>query len=183
MSIKWVELEPKRWYYILHPRLTAVIASCAEGICSAMAASWITPVSRDPPYLAVAIAPQRFTYSLIEKSRSFSVNILPFTRVRELHYLGTVSAREEPRKLELSKLTWSRGRALDVPICLDSLAIAECTVEFAKLFGDHVLVVGHIKSAYVREDVKLCDPKEYRVVLHLGGSRYTKPSEEFIEIA
>ncbi len=147
-----------------------------------MAASWITPVSRTPPYLAVAIAESRFTYTLLKESREFTVNILDATHSREVHMAGTISGRDYPDKLERIGLKWGKARRVSAPVCLDSLAVAECALEGLHPYGDHVLVVGRILEAYVREGVELVDPKSYQPLLHCGGNKYTAPSEKVVEV-
>lgn len=39
--------------------------------------AWNVPVSKEPALVAVAIAPERFIYELIEKSKEFAINIEP----------------------------------------------------------------------------------------------------------
>ena len=73
----WRRISSREWPYILHPRPVAIVASRFKNKLSAMAASWVMPVSREPPIVAAAIAKTRFTYELIVKSKEFSLNILP----------------------------------------------------------------------------------------------------------
>jgi len=37
--------------------------------------AWNVPVSKEPALVAVAIAPERFIYELIEKSKEFAINL------------------------------------------------------------------------------------------------------------
>ncbi len=147
-----------------------------------MAASWIMPVSRSPPMLAVAIAEDRYTYSLIRESGQFSVMILPWSKVKELHFLGTVSAYEDPQKLEKSGLSWVEGKRLRVPVCLEALAVAECIVENDVPSGDHRTIIGRIVEMYAKPGIELGNPSTYEVPLHVGGSLYTKPEATTIRV-
>ncbi len=179
---QWIAIEVDKWYRMLHPRPAVLIGSCSDNRCSVMAASWITPVSKSPPMLAVAIAEDRYTYGLIRESGQFSVMILPWSKVRELHFLGSVSAYDDPQKLEKSGLSWVEGKRLRVPVCLEAIAVAECLVENDVPSGDHRTVIGRVVELYAKPGVSLGDPRSYEVPLHVGGSLYTKPEANVIRI-
>jgi len=171
---QWIPIDISTWHYMMHPRPVFVVGSCSDNRCSAMAASWATPVSRSPPMLAVAIAEERYTYSLIRESSQFSVLVLPWEKLRALHLLGVVSTYEDPQKLEKSGLSWVEGRRLRVPVCLEALAVAECIVENDIPAGDHRLILGRVVEAYAKPGVRLGDPTVYDVPLHVGGSLYAR---------
>ena len=75
-----------------------------------MPASWVMPVSRKPPIVAVAIARTRYTYSLIAMYKEFALCILGIDRAREIHAMGSVSGRDVRDKISYAGLTKARGR-------------------------------------------------------------------------
>ena len=161
------------WYYMLHPRIVAVIASSFNSRTSAMPASWITPVSVTPPLLAVAVSKKRFTYGLIISSHEFSVNIVPKRYIKQIHFLGTVSGRDYKDKIKVSGLTSGKAKKISSPIILESIAIAECKLLKKIETGDHDTLIGEVVDYYSRLEYKsyLKD-----VLLHLGKNEYTTPS-------
>ncbi len=173
----WKKISFKEWPYILHPRPVAIIASGYSGRVSAMPASWITPVSRNPPVVAVAISKKRFTYELIIKSHEFSVNILPKEFMEKIHYLGCVSGREEPNKIAKTKLTVVKGRRINSPIILESLAIAECFLWKNIEAGDHNIIVGRIVETYAKQEFNVFNEEIFeKILLHVGRNIYTHPT-------
>ncbi len=179
---RWMPVDIAAWYRMLHPRPVFIVGSCSDRRCSAMAASWVTPVSRSPPMLAVAIAEERYTYSLIRESGQFSVIALPWEKLREAHFLGTVSAYDDPQKLEKSGLSWVEGRRLRVPVCLEALAVAECIVENDVPAGDHRLVLGRVVEIYAKPGLRLGDPVVYDDPLRAGGSLYARVEKSVVRV-
>ena len=176
--MEWKKISFEEWPYILHPRPVAIIASEYDGKVSAMPASWIMPVSRDPPVVAMAISKKRFTYELIIKSREFSVNILSRDLLDKIHYLGCVSGRDEPNKIARAGLTVVKGRKISSPIILKSLAVAECILWNNIEAGDHNIVVGKIVETYAKPEFNVFDEKVFnKVPLHVGRNVYTYPVE------
>ncbi|MCI4435755.1 MAG: flavin reductase family protein [Ignisphaera sp.] len=176
------EISADEWPYILHPRPVAVVVSGSWDDYSAMPASWVMPVSRKPPIVAVAIARTRYTYSLIARYKEFALCILGIDRAREIHAMGSVSGRDVRDKISYAGLTKARGKKVSCPIIAESLAVAECTLVNDIEAGDHNLVLGRVLTAYIREGIKLLDPNTYTIALHIGRNRYTKPGAEVIEV-
>ena len=176
LLLNWKKISFREWPYMLHPRPVAIIASSYNGKVSAMPASWIMPVSRDPPVVAVAISKKRFTYELIAGSREFSVNILPKDFLDKIHYLGCVSGREEPDKIAKAGLTIAKGRKIGSPVILESLAIAECTLWKNIEAGDHNIVVGRIVEIYAKPEFDIFNEEVFeKTSLHVGRNVYTYP--------
>ncbi len=177
----WCGISKRLTPYLLHPRPAILIGSCSRGECSALVAAWVTPVSRDPPYIAVAIAPTRYTYSLLKDSGKFSVIVLPWDKLRNLHYLGTVSGREVKDKLSRSGLKWSISD-FGVPVCEEALAYAECSLSKDVPCGDHQLVVGEVVNLFVKEGIDIGSPPKYDVPLHVRGAKYVRLSNEVVTL-
>jgi len=172
----WKKISFREWPYILHPRPVVIIASEYNGKVSAMPASWTMPVSRESPVIAVAISKKRFTYELIIKSHEFSVNILSRDLLGKIHYLGCVSGRDEPDKIAKAGLTITKGRKINSPIVLESLAVAECTLWKNIEAGDHNIVVGRVAEAYAKPEFDIFSEKIFeKTPLHVGRNVYTYP--------
>ncbi|RLG51036.1 MAG: flavin reductase family protein, partial [Thermoproteota archaeon] len=60
------------FYRLLHPSLTVLLVSKSSEKVNVMACSWCTPVSEDPPLIAVAVSKESLTNQLIRESREFT---------------------------------------------------------------------------------------------------------------
>jgi flavin reductase (DIM6/NTAB) family NADH-FMN oxidoreductase RutF len=75
------------------------------------------------PTFAVLVRPSRFTYQLMEKATTFSVNVPDETLADAVKLCGTKSGRDID-KVSAAGLTVAPGETLDVP------TIEECTVHY-----------------------------------------------------
>jgi len=178
--MSFVPMDLDTWVYILHPRPVAIVISGTWERYSAMPASWIMPVSRRPPIVAIAIARTRYTYELIKEFREFALCILPSSLYREVNFLGSVSGREVRDKIAVAKLTKIPAKRVSAPVIGESLAVAECELINDIEAGDHNIVLGKVLELYKRADVVIPDPHSYRVLLHVRGSLYGEPSEKVL---
>lgn len=181
-ELDFLECDVSTWNYILHPRPVAIVISGSWDEYSAMAASWVMPVSRRPPIVAIAIARSRYTYELILKYREFSLCILDSKHAVQVHKLGTVSGRNIKDKISYVGLTKAKSSKIRAPIVRESLAVAECILRDSVEAGDHDIVIGNVISTYIRRGLEIQNPKSYKPLLHVGGNRYTYPSDELIEV-
>ncbi len=165
----------KRWYYILYPMRAYVVTSSHGGKIGAMTAAWVMPTSIDPPMLVVAIAPRRYTYTLIRMSGEFAVNVFEYKYMREVYYLGSVSGWDEPKKVEKSGLHLKPGRSVGAPVFEEAHAVAECKVENIVPAGDHDLVVGRVVDYYYKPPLGEGRPdvSRFKALIHVGGSHFT----------
>ena len=177
----WYSINIKnKWYYVLYPRPVIVISASADGHESAMAASWCSPISRNPPLVMVSIAPTRYTYELIRKSNEFAINVLDYRYYKEVNFLGTVSGRDYSNKIERAKLHKTRAKKIKAPVISESTAVLECKLHKEIPMGDHVLVVGMVIEAYAKEPLrKIPNIKKYHTLLQLAGDIYTTTITEY----
>ena len=174
----WMEIDFENWVYVLHPRPVAIIAAKYKDKLSAMPASWVTPVSRRPPILAVAISKKRYTYHLIAGSREFTVNILPITYLKNIQFLGTVSGRDYKNKIMSAGLTMGHAKKVSAPIINESTVVIECILKKDIESGDHNIITGEILEIYAKSD-PLTEDYITSVPLHIRKSIYTVASKEF----
>ncbi|MEM1873391.1 MAG: flavin reductase family protein [Acidilobaceae archaeon] len=169
----------RNWVYLLHPRPAFVVVSGSWDDYSAMAASWLTPISRDPPLLGVAISPKRYTYEKIVSTREFAVCVLPWSLVDKLNFLGWTTGREVKDKIAASGLTKAKARVIGAPIIAESVAVIEAKLHSdIELGGDHRLVVGLVEASYVQRGVSPHDLQRYDIPLHIWRSSYVRVSNE-----
>ena len=105
-----------------------------------MTAAWATQVSFKPALVAVAIAPQRYTYSLIKETGMFCLNALPQEAIQTAKHFGFKSGRKVD-KFDGVPHTYAKNGS---PVLKDAFAYLECKVEDEFEAGDHTVFVGSI---------------------------------------
>ena len=172
-SQSFSEIPCEKAYRLLHPRLVSLIVVSGMGRTNVMPVAWTMPVSVEPPLLAIAVSPKRFTYELLRKSGDFTLNVVPVSMVTTVSFLGKVSGRDVD-KISRGRLTLSPSRIVKSPRLSDPLAWLECKIEEEFPTGDHQLIIGRIVAAAAREGMfkERYDPVRAKVLLHLGGNDY-----------
>jgi flavin reductase (DIM6/NTAB) family NADH-FMN oxidoreductase RutF len=138
----------ERHYHLLYP-MRAVLVSCAYGDKeNIITAAWCFPLSMDPLLFGISLSKKRFSYSIIEKSMEFVINIPGEELAEAVEICGTTSGRNSD-KWHTAKLTRDGSMAVKAPSVLECLASIECKVINAFETGDHVVFVGealHVKK-------------------------------------
>ncbi len=131
--------------------VTLITTKRPDGGFNVMTASWIAPLSRNPPLIMVAIAPTRFTYECLKHHDEFTVSVV-HPDMRDLAwYCGTTTGRKvdkvRERQIELHPLS-----KVAVPGVKNALAIIGCKLWRDYEGGDHRIIVGEVIEALVREN-------------------------------
>jgi len=166
-----------RFYYLLHPRLTIILATlCPGGRINLMPASWNTPVSEDPPTVGVAVDKESYTRECLEYSSEATINIPSSEQANLVYSLGTISGREVD-KVKVYNVGFVDSKMVKVPGIDGSLAIMEGKVIDKLEIGDVVFYVFHVVRAIYRDGV--ADEYGYNfgatnVLLHGSGKVFYK---------
>ncbi|MFQ6102019.1 MAG: flavin reductase family protein [Anaerolineae bacterium] len=165
--------------------MPAFLITCAEkeGQPNAIAIAWLTPVSVNPPLLAFAIRPQRYSYALLQENPAFVVNVMAYEQAIEVLFCGRCSGRDVD-KFATTGLTPVPAQAVNVPAIGEALAHVECEVEAEYPAGDHVIVVGRVMAASAEEGVLAQNVRDIATappLFYLGGNCFTTSSGEISE--
>jgi flavin reductase (DIM6/NTAB) family NADH-FMN oxidoreductase RutF len=169
---------------LIHP-MPAFLITCADlsGRPNCVSIAWLTPVSIDPPLLAFAIRPQRYSYELLQENPAFVVNVMTYERAVEVLFCGRCSGRDVD-KFATANLTPVPAQMVDVPAIAEAIAHVECKVAAEYPAGDHILVVGEVMAAAAIEGILEEGRRDLRAsppLFHLGGRRFTTTSGEISE--
>jgi len=137
---------------ILYPAIPVAVTAEYNNRVGCMIAAWWTQISFNPFLIGVSIAPERYTYKLIKKSKRFGLNFIDFRYITKLPYLGDVSERFMKNKVLKSGFTIFRGKALNIPLLNESSASIEMELKDIFKCGDHDLFVGKVVKAYASQD-------------------------------
>ncbi|MEX0568754.1 MAG: flavin reductase family protein, partial [Candidatus Njordarchaeota archaeon] len=136
----------RKFHYLTYPAITPIITSGTLDKPDAMAASWVSPLSVDPPLFGVAVSPRRYTYELIKKYGEFGVCFLPFGMVDIILKVGSVSGRAV-NKFEEFGIKIKRPEKIGAPLIEGSLSALECKVVKECDVGDHTFFIGEVVVA------------------------------------
>lgn len=177
-----VEVESSVTYRILHPRLV-VLVSCVDkaGKANVITLAWSMPVSIDPPFVAISIAPRRYSHELIKETKEFVVNLPTINLVRETLFCGRVSGRDHD-KFEEAKLTPLPAKIVKSPLINECVAHLECKLHKQITVGDHTLFIGEVVAAHVNEGVfrRGYDLQKVKLVYHCGGDNFVTVVPEIV---
>lgn len=130
---------------------------------NAMAASWITQCSFDPPLLMVAIRKGTHTYDLIQEARNFTINLI------DKEHREIIRTLEKPFHMSADKILHVDlvEHETAAPILEKAFAYIECQVREIYEPGDHALVIGEVMHSALRKqgDVITCSDLKW----HYGG--------------
>ena len=167
--VEKVEVE-KEQYKLLHPKVAVLICSKWKKN-NVMAAAWITPVSEEPPLVAVCVWKKGFTATQILKSREFTINIPTKKLVRAVLLCGSRSGKDTD-KAKLAHLNYAVAKKVKAPIISDCAGHLECKVINIIDGGECFIFLGKIVAAYATK--KLIAQKE-KILLHFGGKKFGTP--------
>ncbi len=167
-----------KYYRLLHPRPAYIIAAAHGGVRSAMAASWVQPLSEDPPRIIIAWEKESYTLHLARKTGCYTVNIVGEDMLDKLYYVGTRSGWDEPDKVEKAGLVLSDE---ECPTVQGALGWIRARIHriIEDLAEDVDLVVGDVVDAWARQD--LYNPQKgwlvtrARIPLQIAGRAFTIP--------
>ena len=162
---------------VLYPTIPVLVSAEYDGRVGGMLAAWWMQASFNPPLLAVAIAPERYTYKLIVSSGVYSFNLLDFSLVDKTPYLGDVSERFFRGKLSEAGLHVVRGEVLGAPIIAEAVAAVELKLVKVVEAGDHDIFIGEAAAVYASDDFSggMWRLERYRPIMYLGRTRRPGP--------
>ena len=177
-----MELETKRFYRFLAPRPTAIITTIdEEKKINAAPFSFIMPVSMNPPLLAVAIGNKRDILTNIRDSREFVVNIPPEEMLSELWACSKRQFRSDEDLEAVGLMTVDSEKVL-APCIRECIIWFECLLENEMEMGDHILVIGRVVHAEVKDSIVgkegNIDLKKAKVLMHISGPKFTVARKE-----
>jgi flavin reductase (DIM6/NTAB) family NADH-FMN oxidoreductase RutF len=124
----------------------AIVTARAGDRVHGMTVSDFSGVSLSPPLVVVCADKSSETYRVIAEGRCFGVNVL--TAAHEALSNKFASKKDEFRRFEGLETTTAKTGA---PLLPDALVSLDCTLEATHDAGDHVLYVGRVEEANVRE--------------------------------
>jgi flavin reductase (DIM6/NTAB) family NADH-FMN oxidoreductase RutF len=169
------------FHFLLHPRPVVLVCSVdKDGRPNVMACSWITPISEEPPLIALSLWRRGYTHQLIEVVKEFTVNIPSADLVKAVWIAGTRSGRRTD-KFAVTGLKTQPAKKVGVPIIEQCIGHLECKlVDYVKA-GECNVYIAEVVAAYADEELLTNNVWNERanVLLHAGGKYFTIPQACF----
>ncbi|MEM4347882.1 MAG: flavin reductase family protein [Candidatus Altiarchaeota archaeon] len=165
-----MEVKPENFYKILAPRITALITTIdSKDRINAAPFSFIMPISFQPPFLTFSCGHGKDTLLNVRETKEFVVN-LPSEEILEKVLRCSERFPRGVSELERVGLTAEKAKKIKPPRVKECFAWLECKFEFEKEFGDHVLIVGKVLCAEVKDN--FLDVKKAKLPLHITGREF-----------
>jgi len=164
------------YFQYFYPYTVAIVGAKFEEKINFMSAAWHSPLSFSPPLFGVLISKKRFSHYIISNAKEFTVNFIPFNKVKISAQMGRKSGRDID-KVKTFKIKLLPAKVISSPILEDSYAALECRLIDIKTYGDHDLFVGEVVAVHQEEDAfaeenGVLNTKKIKPLLYLGSDMY-----------
>src|SRR5688572_16091080 len=127
----------------LFRRLTTgvyIVTATHDGQSDGFTAAWVTQVAFEPLLLALSVNPRNLTWSLMQRSHRFVINVLKADQQDLARHFGTVSGRETDKMAGERVMTPDEGAI----VLAEVAAWLHCRLEQQMTAGDHVVVIARV---------------------------------------
>jgi len=170
-----MELQGHEFYRFMAPRLTLLVSTCdKEGNPNAAPFSFVMPVSINPPLAAISTAHKRHTLANIRETGQFVLN-LPIESIIEKLHVCSDPFDKGVNEIKEAGLTEMKSVVVKPPRVEECAAWFECELEWEKEAGDHVIVIGKIVKAEVKDEFMkdgAFDLAGAKPLLHVTGTNF-----------
>jgi len=174
-----MKLKTELWYKVLAPRPAVLVSTVSKkGISNVAPFSFVMPASMEPPILAFASDPEHDTVRNIKETKDFVVNI-PSKKILKNLWICAEEFDYGVSEFEKASLTEEKSQKVKSPRVKECIAFFECKLRDLIETGDHVLILGEVLVAEVKDEFykKGYDIKKANPLLHIGGVKFTIPGE------
>lgn len=171
-----VEGNIEHYYHYAFPMQT-ILVTCNDptGKTNIITLAWHTPISRKPPLYGISLSPKRYSYGLIEKSKEFVINFIPYALVEAADFCGTHTGKTTDKACTTG-LTLTPSKKLPTPLIKEGYAHLECTLQNTIPLGDHSLFIGEVVAVSADKDAfenELLRTDHVHPCYYIGENAYT----------
>ena len=134
---------------MLYP-LPVVMVSCTDefGNNNIITVAWCGTICTNPPMVSVSIRPERHSYSMIEKTKEFVINLTTEELTKATDFCGVRSGRDVNKFKEMN-LTPKKGEKVNAPIIVESPVNIECRLKEIIKLGSHDMFIAEVVGVQV----------------------------------
>jgi len=142
-----IEVRGRNVSALLNPRPVVLVTTCGkDGIPNVLSVTWTTPVSHEPPILALSIAPIRHSHWLLNETGECVVNVVGQQLMDAVELCGKASG-SRANKFAAAGLKTTGSVYVQPPRIDGALACLECRVIRSLIAGDHSLFIAQVLVA------------------------------------
>jgi flavin reductase (DIM6/NTAB) family NADH-FMN oxidoreductase RutF len=176
MNTMKVEGSLQNYYHYAFPMQT-ILVTCndAHQKTNIITLAWHTPISRTPPLYGISLSPKRHSYTLIQESKEFVINYIPYSLGEAANFCGTHTGRKTD-KISTTGLTLIPSKILSTPRIQEGYAHLECKLVSTIALGDHSLLIGEVVAVSADEDAftdELLRTDHIQPLYYIGENAYT----------
>lgn len=134
-------------------QIVIAIAKDKNGKANPVTIGWTMIASGEPPMLAIALTPKRYSTAAIRHSKCFTVAYPSEEMAKETMFFGTHSGRDTDKFAETG-CKYSPADKIDSVILDDAAANFECVLENELATGDHIIFVGRVIACHINSEDK-----------------------------
>ncbi|MFH1101131.1 MAG: flavin reductase family protein [Methanobacteriota archaeon] len=157
--------------------MPTVLVTCndEQGRTNIVTVAWHTTLSRKPPLYGISLASKRYSYELINKTKEYALNFIPYELAAQAQFCGTHTGRKTEKTRE-TNLTLVVAKKIRVPLIKEAYAHLECRLQREERVGDHILLVGEVVAVQIEENVfqnDILQIQKMQPLFYLGENSYT----------
>jgi flavin reductase (DIM6/NTAB) family NADH-FMN oxidoreductase RutF len=118
-----------------------------------IAIAWFGVVCSEPPTVAIAVRPSRFSFNLIQATGEFTINLPRVGDVHSVDYCGNRSGREVDKFNACGLTPVACPPLKSAPMIQEFFISYGCRVKQEIPLGTHTLFIGEIVSMYCEESL------------------------------
>lgn len=141
---------------LLSPVPVVMVSLGDKSVSNIITVAWVGTVNSEPPMISISVRRQRYSYDIINKCKTFGVNLVSADIVGKADWCGVKSGKEFDKFKECN-FTKFYGDITGVPLIKESPVNIECEVKEVVSLGSHDMFIGEVVAVYT--DSSLSDEK------------------------
>ncbi len=143
-------------FTMLSPVPAVMVSCCApdkDAKPNIITIAWAGTVNSDPPMVSISVQKRRYSYDMIVNSGEFVVNLVGVDACEAMDYCGVKSGRDTDKWADCH-LTAIPANGLEfAPAIKECPGYLACKVKQTIELGSHVMFIGQVVGAQVREEL------------------------------
>lgn len=134
-------------------QVVIAIAKDKKGKANPVTLGWTMIASGGPPMMAIAVAKTHYSIKTIRHSKCFTIAFPSADMADAALFFGSKSGRDTDKFADFDCRTVP-AKKVDSVLLADAVANFECSLEWQKPAGDHIIFVGKVVASHINTKPK-----------------------------